>query len=254
MTANVRPVDGSKRRHYSYEHYASREVAEGFDALRFGGPIGRYLFETQARLLDEWLSPLEGRTVLDVGAGTGRSAIGLAVGGALVTGLDASAQMLEVARKRAAASLVPVRFAQADAHHLPVAARSVDAALSLRVLMHAIDWRRCVAELCRVARWRVIVDFPAALSFAALESGARRAANALGGKTEAYRILTESGVRTAFAGQGFRVVHVHREFVLPINLHKRVSSLAFTTRVERALAGAGLLRVFGSPVTMVAER
>ncbi len=29
------------RNHYSYTHYADQAVAEGFDALRFGGPIGK---------------------------------------------------------------------------------------------------------------------------------------------------------------------------------------------------------------------
>ena len=42
-----------------------------------------------------------------------------------------------------------------------IADRSFDLAVSLRVLMHTPDWRQCVAELCRVARRRVIVDFPA---------------------------------------------------------------------------------------------
>jgi hypothetical protein len=39
--------------HYSYAHYADRDVAEGFDALRFGGPIGRYLLEQQETILRE---------------------------------------------------------------------------------------------------------------------------------------------------------------------------------------------------------
>ena len=92
----------SAREHYSYAHYASRDVAEGFDALRFGGPIGRYLLETQEALLTEVLSPLKGLQVLDVGTGTGRVALGLAAQGARVRGLDASTEMLDVARERAA--------------------------------------------------------------------------------------------------------------------------------------------------------
>ena len=37
------------RSHYSYAHYAIADVAEGFDALRFGGPIGQLLADTDAR-------------------------------------------------------------------------------------------------------------------------------------------------------------------------------------------------------------
>jgi len=245
---------GSGRSHYSYAHYADRDVAEGFDALRFSGPIGRYLLESQERLLTEALAPLDGRRVLDVGTGTGRAAIGLGVAGAHVVGLDASAEMLRVAGERLMrAGLAPL-LAIADAHDLPLADRSADAVVCLRLLMHVVDWQKCVSEFCRVARWRVVVDFPALGSAAALESGARRLAHALGRKTEAYRVIAERDVEAAFRAHGYRVVMVRRQFVLPIAFHKAVGSLPFTRTVERALEAAGLLRLFGSPVTMVAER
>jgi ubiquinone/menaquinone biosynthesis C-methylase UbiE len=244
------------RAHYSYAHYADAGVAAGFDALRFGGPIGGYLLRTQAALIREALAPVAGRRVLDVGTGTGRAAIGLAIDGASVIGLDASGEMLHVARTRAAeaGAASRVAFAVADGHRLPLPDASVDAVVCLRVLMHAIDWRTCLAELCRVARWRVVLDFPARPSVAALESAGRRAAHALGRRTEAYRVLSAREVADLFAAQGFRTVSTHRQFVLPIALHKAVGRLGVTERVEGALARLGLLARFGSPVTMVAER
>jgi ubiquinone/menaquinone biosynthesis C-methylase UbiE len=245
---------GADRDHYSYRHYADEDVAAGFDALRFGGPIGGYLARVQAAILREALQPLPGRRDLDVGTATGRAAVQLAGDGAAVVGADFSGEMLGVARRRARDAGHSLGLVRADAHHLPFADRSVDAAVSLRVLMHAIDWRQCVGELCRVSRWRVVVDFPAAASFAALESGARRAAQRMGRRVEAYRVVRESEVRAAFAASGFRVVMVRRQFVLPINLHKTLNHLATTRAVEGGLAAVGLLRVFGSPVTMVAER
>lgn len=241
-------------RHYSYTHYADPGVARGFDELRFGGPIGRYLLEEQERLLLSLLAPLVGRHVLDVGTGTGRAAITCARAGALVTGVDASAEMLSVARSRAQDAQADVRFLPGDAHALPFADRSFDAVVSLRVIMHTPDWHRCLAELCRVSRWRVVVDFPALGSVAAIESAARRVVSRTGVRTEAYRVLAVRALAQALRSQGFRVVAVHRQFVLPIALHKAVGSLALTRAVERLLASVGLLRVFGSPVTMVAER
>jgi SAM-dependent methyltransferase len=244
------PGDG----HYSYRHYADTGVAEGFDALRFGGPIGQFLLESQQAILIDALAPVQGRRVVDVGTGTGRGAIGLAEAGAIVTGIDASAEMLTVAATRAAAAGVAVTFERGDAHALPIADRSVDAAICLRVLMHAIDWKQCVAELCRVSRWRVVADFPAFGSFAALESGGRRLVNALGGRTEAYRVMAERDVAATFTSHGFRIVMVRRQFVLPIALHKALGQLPVTKGVERMLKHVGLLRLLGSPVTMVAER
>jgi 2-polyprenyl-3-methyl-5-hydroxy-6-metoxy-1,4-benzoquinol methylase len=240
--------------HYSYSHYASRPVAEGFDTLRFSGPIGRFLLESQEALLIHALAPTAGRHILDVGTGTGRAAIGLAKAGAVVTGIDASAEMLDVARVRAQEAGVEIAFAPGDAHALPFEDRSFDASISLRVLMHAPDWRQCVAELCRVSRWRVVADFPARCSFAALESVARRVRQSLGGTTEAYRVISESDVERVFAQHGFTVKSVHRQFVLPIALHKSVNSLPATQAAEGVLNRLGLRRLLGSPVTMVAER
>lgn len=238
--------------HYSYTHYADAKVAAGFDELRFGGPIGRYLAAAQEQLLLSALIPLAGQHVIDVGTGTGRAAIALARAGAIVTGVDASNEMLDVARRRA--GTLSADFLTGDAHDLPFPDRSFDSGVSFRLLMHAPDWGRCLAELCRVTRWRVIVDFPALSSAAALESALRRAAHGLGRRTEPYRVLAERTVVRALASHGFRLVSVHRQFVLPIALHKAIGSLAFTQASERMMASAGLLRLLGSPVTMVAER
>jgi SAM-dependent methyltransferase len=245
---------GAARDHYSYAHYANRDVAEGFDALRFGGPIGRYLLDCQQTLLAEALAPVAGRSILDVGTGTGRAAIGLAGAGATVIGVDASEEMLRVALAKAADALVAIRVGIADAHALPLASRSVDGVVCLRVLMHAIDWRVCIGELCRVAKWRVVCDFPSSASAAAIESRARRIARSMGRHVEAYRVIAERDVTDVFRQHGFRVVLVRRQFVLPIAFHKAVGRLGFTHASERMLAAVGLLRLAGSPVTLVAER
>src|SRR5204862_4174126 len=126
-------------------------------------------------------------------------------GGARVIGVDASDEMLTVARTRAAAEGVEVRFETGDAHALAFPDRSVDAVVSLRLLMHTPDWRRCVAELCRVARDLVVVDYPAAASVALLESAARRVAHAVGARTEPYRVFTDGAIDRGVAEWGYRI-------------------------------------------------
>jgi ubiquinone/menaquinone biosynthesis C-methylase UbiE len=244
----------SGRDHYSYRLYADHAMAEGFDAARFGGPIGALLAETQADVLFGFLGPIRGQSILDVGTGTGRAALAMAERGAVVTGVDASVEMLQVARARMAAAGLTVHFDVGDAHALAFPALAFDAAVSLRVLMHTPDWRQCLGELCRVSRTRVVFDYPAAMSAAAVQAVARRVLAAAGRTVEAYRVLRHSAVREVLEAQGFRVVQMHRQFVLPIAFHKRMGSRVVTARVERALAGVGLLRVFGSPVTVVAAR
>jgi ubiquinone/menaquinone biosynthesis C-methylase UbiE len=240
--------------HYSYAVYADPAMADQFEAARFGGPIGRLLAETQEQQIAAFLAPLEGRRVLDVGTGTGRAAIALARRGAQVTGVDASAEMLAVAERRAHDASVHVDFRRDDAHHLAFPDRAFDAVVCLRVLMHTPDWHQSFAELCRVSSRHVVVDFPAALSAAAIQAGVRRVMKPFSPKTEAYRVFSMARMTAAIESNGFRLVAQHRQFVLPIAIHKRVASRAWTERVEGALARAGLLRLAGSPVTILIER
>jgi SAM-dependent methyltransferase len=249
--ARAKPSD---REHYSYSVYADSAMAESFDAKRFGGPIGRLLSESQERVITDFLSPVEGRRILDVGTGTGRAAIALALKGAVVTGVDASDEMLAVARRRAMDAHAPVTFDHGDAHRLAYADRSFDAVVCLRVLMHTPGWRESLGELCRVARDRVVFDYPALVSAAALQAVARRAAHVAGVRVEAYRVFSDRAVRDVLEGCGFRVLDRHRQFVLPIALHKRLGSAAATERIEGGLARLGLRSLVGSPVTLVAER
>ena len=240
--------------HYSYSMYADPAMAEAFEGVRFGGPIGRLIAISQEQVIAAFLHPVAGRTVLDVGTGTGRAAIALARRGAVVTGVDASAEMLAVARRTAETAGVNVAFAQDDAHRLGFGNEQFDAVICLRVLMHTPDWRKSLGELCRVARSRVVFDYPALASAAVLESVTRRVAHAAGVRTEAYRVFSDSAVRSALSANGFKILDLHRQFVLPIAFHKRINSEAATRRIEGAMSRVGLNGLFGSPVTLVAER
>jgi len=240
--------------HYSYAIYADPAMAERFDAMRFSGPIGKLIADTQEEEIAAFLAPLEGRRVLDVGTGTGRAAIALAKRKAIVTGVDASAEMLQVAARRAADAGVAVTFARGDAHHLEFGDRSFDAVVCLRVLMHTPDWRASLRELCRVAADRVVFDYPSLFSAAAIQAVTRRVGHLVNPSVEAYRVFSPSSVAAVLAESGFRVAGDHRQFVLPIALHKRVNSEAWTRRVEGFMDRAGLMKLFGSPVTLVAER
>lgn len=242
------------RDHYSYTYYADPRTAASFDDRRFGGPIGEFIAASQARLLSNFVGRIQGRKILDVGTGTGRAALLFARGGAVVTGIDASEEMLAVARQRAAAESLTATFAVGDAHALGFPDRAFDVAISLRVLMHTPDWRRCVAELCRVSDQLVILDYPSARSAAALQSLGRRLLAAVGASSEPYRVLSDADVALALTRCGFQIRSIHQQFVLPIAVHKAIGSRGFTTRIEGWLARAGLRERFGSPVTLVAER
>ena len=240
--------------HYSYSAYADPAMASSFDAKRFGGPIGSMLLQDQERVLTEFLGDVAGHQILDMATGTGRAALALAKRGARVTGVDASREMLSVARARAAEAALAIEFVEGDAYALTFADRAFDEVVCLRMLMHVPDWRTALSELCRVTQHRIVFDYPALTSTAALQAVWRRAALAAGRKVEAYRVFSTRDIARELDRHGFRVVATHKQFVLPIAVHKTVGSPGFTRHIERMLAGVGLLRVAGSPVTIAAER
>ena len=235
-----RPKDPLPRTadHYSYTVYADPAMADQFDRARFSGPIGELLAATQADVLRDYAGAGGGGAVLDVGTGTGRAALVLAEAGARVTAVDASAEMLRVAEARAHARGSAIAFAIGDAHHLAFDDGSFDTVVSLRVLMHTPDWRQCVAEACRVARRRVIVDYPAAGSVAALQSAARHLAHRLGARTEPYRVFSGRQIRSRVRAP--RLPHHPRaSSVRPA--HRRSQGAAFARRHhgDRARARVG---------------
>lgn len=93
---------------------------------------------------------------LDAACGTGRHAAHLAAAGHRVVGVDATPEMLEVARAKVPAA----RFETGDLAALPLADGAVDLAVCSFALTHCTDLGPPVGELARVVRpgGRVIVS------------------------------------------------------------------------------------------------
>lgn len=93
-----------------------------------------------------------GTKVLDVACGTGNTAIPAARSGADATGVDIATNLLEMARKRAAAENLQIRFQEGDAEDLPFPDRSFDLVLTMYGAMFAPRPEKVAAELIRVCR------------------------------------------------------------------------------------------------------
>jgi len=114
--------------------------------------IGRITDALEERLLLDRISPARGLRILDVGCGDGVLATRLAQGGARVTGLDASADMLAAARSRAKAAGVELNLVEGDAGNLPLSAGHFDAVVSVATLCFIDDPRRSIREMVRVLK------------------------------------------------------------------------------------------------------
>ena len=120
-------------------HFGS--LAARYDELR-AGP-SEDAIETLVREGD-----LRGRRVLDVGCGTGRMAAALAERyGATVSGVDPSAEMLEVARDRASQGIAALELGTAES--IPFPDGHFERAL-MQLVVHLVDRPRAFVELYRV--------------------------------------------------------------------------------------------------------
>jgi len=76
------------------------KTAKQYDQLRFTGQAGIWSHRRQMEVLRRLLPDLQGKKVLEIGAGTGRATFYLAQAGAQVLATDISSEMLDVAKKR----------------------------------------------------------------------------------------------------------------------------------------------------------
>jgi len=93
----------------------------------------------------------QGRTLLDVGTGTGTLARGFARRGATVIGIDPSAEMLGEARALAAAECLEIDFRQATAEDTGVPAEHVDI-VTAGQCWHWFDRPAAAAHLYRILK------------------------------------------------------------------------------------------------------
>jgi SAM-dependent methyltransferase len=108
--------------------------------------------EDVAELCVERAAVEPGEELLDVATGTGNCAIEAAMRGAVATGLDLTPELLDIARKRAAAEGLDITWVPGDAEALPFADGSFDCATSTFGLMFAPRHAVAARELTRVLR------------------------------------------------------------------------------------------------------
>ena len=115
------------------------------------GVIAR-MMESTAEDFVSRIPEVVGLRVLDVATGSGNLAIPLARRGAMVTGVDIAANLLEQGRVRAAAEGLAVVFEEGDAEQLPFPDASFDVAVTMFGAMFAPRPELVAKELARVLK------------------------------------------------------------------------------------------------------
>ena len=129
-------------------------VADRVRATWTAGDFGR-IAVGYVRGAGEFIARLElesGERVLDVACGTGNLTLPAARAGADVTGVDIAPNLVEQARKRAAAESLGITLDVGDAEQLPYETAQFDTTVSMFGAMFAGRPERAAAELLRVTR------------------------------------------------------------------------------------------------------
>jgi ubiquinone/menaquinone biosynthesis C-methylase UbiE len=142
---------------------ADIETASSDYAQRFSGKTGEYFLEVQTNITLKLLEPWPRARVLDIGGGHAQIAVPLVQEGFDVTVTGSS----ELCRERLDRFLEPgtFKFRCCNMLELPFESNTFDIVLAFRLVSHVNRWRELLAELCRVSREAVIVDYPDLRSF-----------------------------------------------------------------------------------------
>ncbi|HEY3471106.1 MAG TPA: methyltransferase domain-containing protein [Amycolatopsis sp.] len=204
----------------------SEERADDYDGLATA-----YTAENETSLMNAYyerpatlalVGDVTGRRILDAGCGSGPLSAALRDRGAIVTGIDSSAGMLEQARRRLGAD-VDLRVADL-ADPLPFPDDAFDDVVASLVLHYLRDWAPTLAEFRRVlrpgGRLIVSVDHPFAINLMHRQSGPRPDYFATYNWTEEWTLDGKSvpmsfwnrplhAMTDAFTAAGFRISVVH---------------------------------------------
>jgi hypothetical protein len=135
-----------------------------------------------------------------------------------------------------------------DILDMPFADRAFDVVLSYRLVPDVVRWQEFLAELARVARQAVVMDYPEVRSINYITPLLFRFKKQMEGNTRPYTCFRQGQLDAEMAAYGFRPAGGFPEFFLPMVLHRKLNQPELSAGMERVCRGLGLTGLFGSPV------
>jgi SAM-dependent methyltransferase len=246
-------MDMSVNSHSERETPDIETSSDGY-ASRFAGSVGRYMLSVQEQGVLTLLQddrPLTDRLVLDVGGGHAQLVGPLLQQGCKVSVAGSDERCaLRVRQFHGEA----VTFYEGDLADLPIADRTFDTVVSVRLISHLDNWPGLVAELCRVAERTVIIDYPTYASLNLLSLATFPLKRLIEKNTRTYRSFWDGEIKASFARHGFRTTGAYRQFTLPMALHRLFANSGGMRNLEKFMRKTGVTSLIGNPVLMRFDR
>jgi ubiquinone/menaquinone biosynthesis C-methylase UbiE len=246
----LEPVMGHHASQLAADEKPDVETSSDSYARRFQGAAGRYLLSMQADAVATALEGLRPGNALDVGGGHGQLVELLRSRGWQVTVHGTSGECEANLRRRH----FGCPFVHGPLHALPVADRSFDLVIAVRLLSHVARWQQLIAEMCRVSRRAVVIDYPSKSGLNALTPFLFGLKKSIEGNTREYRSFSRQELSTELRSHGFGVERQVKQFFLPMVLHRAGGASVPLRATERLCRWAGLTALAGSPVILRAGR
>lgn len=224
------------------------ETSSADYASRFAGRAGQYLLQVQSRAVAAAIADLPPGNALDVGGGHGQLVEPLRALGWTVTvhGTDrlCETHLRELHGRR------DCDFLTGPLNPLPAADRSFDLVIAVRLLPHVEAWPQLLAEMCRVARRAVAVDYPSKFGLNALTPLLFGVKKSMEGNTRPYTSFSRQQIERELGRHGFCYERQMKQFFLPMVIHRLGRGAAPLRAAETLFRLTGMTGLAGSPVIL----
>jgi 2-polyprenyl-3-methyl-5-hydroxy-6-metoxy-1,4-benzoquinol methylase len=246
--AGADSVTGATSSSHRFPETADIETASDDYAARFAGPIGTWLLGGQEKATLKMLKPYPEATILDVGGGHGQLTPALIQNGYQVTvlGSDESCQK----RIQTFIDQGHCQFQVGNVLALPYPNNAFDVVISYRFLAHVTQWQPFLAEMNRVAKKAIIVDYPTIRSFNAIAPLLFKVKKGVEQNTRPFICYQESDILSYLQTLGLTQGDRYAQFFWPMVLHRMLKSPSLSALLEGLVRPLGLSAWLGSPVIL----
>jgi len=231
---------------------ADIETASEDYASRFSGVAGEYFLEKQTEITLSLLKDLKGASVLEVGGGHAQLAVPLVKAGykVTITGSD------DCCRSRLDKQLQPGSFEYltCDSLALPFENQSFDVVMAFRLLPHVDRWQELLAEMCRVAKKCIILDYPDRRSTNILYEQLFAMKKKMEGNTRTFTLFNRQQISDEMSRNQFLPPVFKPEFFFPMVIHRKLKNKAISNALETTAKITGMTTLFGSPIIFRSNR
>ena len=221
-------------------------------ARRFSGAAGEWMLEVQERATLNFFKGEEIKTVLDVGGGHGQLAIPLCEAGYEVTVLSSAPEC----KKRISSMFDSGKcgFIVGNVIDLPFPDKSFDVVISFRMVTHCRQWQKLIAELSRVSKKFVVLDYPTGQSLNMVAPRLFDLKKKVETDTRHWALFKHTEISDELNRNGFQKIKRTGQFFLPMVLHRMLKSRKLSAALEGVCQYVRLRDKWGSPRVLRADR